>query len=81
MAKLTLEELTEIALAQGADRIVLVEDFPRRTALEIPMNPDVESDDEMHTVAELSLEDSGYAPMLWAIAIEYLKEAKVAQSN
>ncbi len=76
MAETTLEKWTEIALARDADRIRLVEDFPRRTALEMPLNPDVEGDTEMHTVAELSIEDSGFGPMLWAIALEYLKTAR-----
>ena len=51
MAKLTLEELTEIALAQDADRIHLIEDFPHRTALEMPLNPHIEGDKEMHIFA------------------------------
>ena len=81
MAKLTLEELTEIALAQDADKIQLVDDFPHRCGLDKPLNPHIEGDTEMLNVAELSVEDSGYGPMLWAIALEHLKEARERQSN
>lgn len=81
MAKITLEEMAETALARGADQIQLVEEFPHRCGLDMPLNPHIKGDKEMLTVAELSVEDSGYGPMLWAIALEYLKEARARQAS
>lgn len=76
MAHGEMEGIIEYLLARGADKIRIVNDFPNRCGLDIPMN-DVD-DCEMFSVAELSHEDSGYAPALWQLAIAVLKSRRAA---
>lgn len=71
-----VELLIQILLGRGADKIRIINDFPNRCGLSIPMN-DVD-DGEMFSVAELAHEDSGYAPALWQLAIAVLQSRRAA---
>lgn len=73
---LIVEHLITDLLARGADKIRLVEDFPNRCGLDLPMN-DVD-DGEFLNVAELSVEDSGYGPALWRLALAVLQSRRAA---
>lgn len=69
-----LAKLLEIAdefAERGAENIVLVDDFPHRTGLDMPLNDP--PGQEMLTVAELSIEDSGWGPSLWSLALAVIK--------
>ncbi|MBY5988228.1 hypothetical protein [Roseovarius atlanticus] len=76
MSNVSLEELTKRALARDLDKVLLVDDFPHRCGLDMPLNPDIEGDREMLEAATLSVEDSGIAPLLWAIGLAHLKAAR-----
>ena len=83
---LSLEELTKDALAEGLDRALVhqfVDRFPLPTQLLVPNigSENSEKLSDYYPVAELSLEDSGYGPLLWLIAILYLKNARATQSG
>lgn len=72
-----IEDMIKGLIAMRADRIVLVDDLPNRCGLDLPMN-DVD-DGEFLNVAELSIEDSGYGPALWRLALAMLKSRRASE--
>jgi hypothetical protein len=67
-SKMAYEKMIADGLGSGLDMAKVDDNFPNDCVLMVRND----------VVAELSLEDSGYAPLLWNIAIETLKRAKAA---
>lgn len=61
-----LDAMVKFALVCDFDKVEVVKDFPNNCGLVLNNVP----------VAELSLEDSGIAPLLWKIALEVLRQRR-----